>query len=288
MRRPPRVRSGGPSPASKCANFASLRHCMAGDYITVPVGPPRLLAGGDEGDLNGQGRDADRWRHDECRGPAVDPHRQAHSYDARNRLRGCTLARRRRWPTEVFSRNPRSPFACPRYDGRCPRAPGSRFGMAARARSDDHVLASGRGNGGASDQPTTVRRPTRRGRRGDRAWVATQTSGRAEQQEAATPGAGPLASPVALGGFSRIQDLTDIVTPDFPMFPGAPHMQNHPAADDPGEWLLQEPAHPRPAHRHQRGCTRPLRGRRRLRRAAPGRAPCRGAGGGRHLRPSGE
>ena len=48
------------------------------------------------------------------------------------------------------------------------------------------------------------------------------TAGRATGQEAATPAAGPLASPAALGGFTQIQDLSHVVTPDFPMYPGAP------------------------------------------------------------------
>jgi kynurenine formamidase len=55
--------------------------------------------------------------------------------------------------------------------------------------------------------------------------AASVRSGGAAQQESGTPGAGPLASPVALGNFSRIQDLTHVVTPDFPMYPGAPQMQ---------------------------------------------------------------
>ena len=50
------------------------------------------------------------------------------------------------------------------------------------------------------------------------------TAGRAVGQEAATPAAGPFASPVALGGFTQIQDLSHVVTPDFPMYPGAPQM----------------------------------------------------------------
>ena len=52
--------------------------------------------------------------------------------------------------------------------------------------------------------------------------AATLTPGRATGQEAATPAAGPLASPAALGGFTQIQDLSHVVTPDFPMYPGAP------------------------------------------------------------------
>jgi kynurenine formamidase len=44
-------------------------------------------------------------------------------------------------------------------------------------------------------------------------------------QQAATPAAGPLASPVALGSFTHIQDLSHVVTPTFPMYPGAPQME---------------------------------------------------------------
>jgi kynurenine formamidase len=54
--------------------------------------------------------------------------------------------------------------------------------------------------------------------------AASATSG-AAQQEAATPAAGPLASPTALGSFTQIQDLSHVVTPSFPMYPGAPQMQ---------------------------------------------------------------
>lgn len=35
----------------------------------------------------------------------------------------------------------------------------------------------------------------------------------------ATPGAGPLASPVAVGVLSRVQDLTHVASPAFPVFP---------------------------------------------------------------------
>ncbi len=55
--------------------------------------------------------------------------------------------------------------------------------------------------------------------------AANLRSVRAAQEEMGTPGAGPIASPVALGGFSRIQDLTHVVGPDFPMYPGAPQPQ---------------------------------------------------------------
>ena len=57
--------------------------------------------------------------------------------------------------------------------------------------------------------------------------------GRAARQGEATPGAGgfatpaggPVASPAALGGFTRIQDLSHTASPTFPMFPGAQQMQ---------------------------------------------------------------
>ncbi|MDP9364187.1 MAG: cyclase family protein [Chloroflexota bacterium] len=39
-----------------------------------------------------------------------------------------------------------------------------------------------------------------------------------------TPAAGPLASPTALGAFTRIQDLSHVHSPTFPMFPGAQQM----------------------------------------------------------------
>ena len=59
------------------------------------------------------------------------------------------------------------------------------------------------------------------------------TPGRAARQGEATPGAGgfatpaggPVASPAALGGFTRIQDLSHTASPTFPMFPGAQQMQ---------------------------------------------------------------
>ena len=50
-------------------------------------------------------------------------------------------------------------------------------------------------------------------------------------QEAATPVANPmatpqaLASPVATGGFSRVQDLSHVITPAFPVFPGFRSLQ---------------------------------------------------------------
>ena len=47
----------------------------------------------------------------------------------------------------------------------------------------------------------------------------------AKAQDAATPAAGPLASPIALGGATQIQDLTHVVSPTFPMYPGAPQME---------------------------------------------------------------
>ena len=53
--------------------------------------------------------------------------------------------------------------------------------------------------------------------------TALAPSGAAHQ--VATPAAGPLASPTTLGSFSQIQDLSHIVTPTFPMYPGAPQMQ---------------------------------------------------------------
>ena len=53
--------------------------------------------------------------------------------------------------------------------------------------------------------------------------AALTPSGMAHQ--VATPAAGPLASPTALGSFTRIQDLSHVVTPSFPMYPGAPQMQ---------------------------------------------------------------
>ena len=60
--------------------------------------------------------------------------------------------------------------------------------------------------------------------------AAALTPGRAARQSAATPGAatpvsGPLASPVARGAFTRIQDLSHTHSPTFPMFPGAQQMQ---------------------------------------------------------------
>ncbi len=60
--------------------------------------------------------------------------------------------------------------------------------------------------------------------------TAALTPGRAARQGEATPGvatpaAGPLASPAALGGFTRIQDLSHTHSPTFPMFPGAQQMQ---------------------------------------------------------------
>ena len=53
--------------------------------------------------------------------------------------------------------------------------------------------------------------------------AALSPSGGAHQ--VATPAAGPLASPTALGSFTHIQDLSHVVTPSFPMYPGAPQMQ---------------------------------------------------------------
>jgi kynurenine formamidase len=53
--------------------------------------------------------------------------------------------------------------------------------------------------------------------------AALAPSGTAHQ--VATPKAGPLASPTALGSFTQIQDLSHIVTPAFPMYPGAPQME---------------------------------------------------------------
>jgi kynurenine formamidase len=47
----------------------------------------------------------------------------------------------------------------------------------------------------------------------------------AAQDEIATPAAGVMASPTALGSFTHIQDLSHVVTPTFPMYPGAPQMQ---------------------------------------------------------------
>lgn len=47
----------------------------------------------------------------------------------------------------------------------------------------------------------------------------------AAAHQMATPAAGPLASPTALGSFTHIQDLSHVVTPSFPMYPGAPQMQ---------------------------------------------------------------
>jgi kynurenine formamidase len=47
----------------------------------------------------------------------------------------------------------------------------------------------------------------------------------AAAHQVATPAAGPLASPTALGSFTHIQDLSHVVTPSFPMYPGAPQMQ---------------------------------------------------------------
>jgi kynurenine formamidase len=51
--------------------------------------------------------------------------------------------------------------------------------------------------------------------------VAGTKSSLAARQEAGTPVAGA----VSVGGFSRIQDLTHVTTPDFPMYPGAPQPQ---------------------------------------------------------------
>jgi kynurenine formamidase len=48
---------------------------------------------------------------------------------------------------------------------------------------------------------------------------------RGAAHQVATPAAGPLASPAALGSFTHIQDLSHVVTPTFPMYPGAPQMQ---------------------------------------------------------------
>jgi kynurenine formamidase len=47
----------------------------------------------------------------------------------------------------------------------------------------------------------------------------------AAAHQVATPAAGPLASPTALGSFTQIQDLSHVVTPTFPMYPGAPQME---------------------------------------------------------------
>jgi kynurenine formamidase len=54
--------------------------------------------------------------------------------------------------------------------------------------------------------------------------LAALTSTAAAQQ-VATPAARPLASPTALGSFTQIQDLSHVVAPTFPMYPGAPQMQ---------------------------------------------------------------
>jgi kynurenine formamidase len=58
---------------------------------------------------------------------------------------------------------------------------------------------------------------------------AALTPATAARQEAATPGpsavatpsAGEIASSAARGSFTRIQDLSHVITPEFPMFPGA-------------------------------------------------------------------
>jgi kynurenine formamidase len=44
-------------------------------------------------------------------------------------------------------------------------------------------------------------------------------------QDVATPAARSLASPTALGSFTQIHDLTHVVSPTFPMYPGAPQME---------------------------------------------------------------
>ena len=49
----------------------------------------------------------------------------------------------------------------------------------------------------------------------------------AARQDAATPGAGAVASPapIAAGGFTSIVDLSHVHGPEFPMYPGAQQMQ---------------------------------------------------------------
>ena len=71
--------------------------------------------------------------------------------------------------------------------------------------------------------------------------------GRAARQEAtpvaglggtpsATPAPRPLATPVAAGGFSRVQDLSHVITAAFPVFPGfrAPEVTNLFTVEDDG------------------------------------------------------